>query len=83
MNALCVELVRSQGAKFFFLSTPEIQPTVANGYCLIAIVSERCNVEVRNVTHAADYAALVAQSQKVGSHFRIDSLYSLAWTFCS
>ena len=80
-SGLTVELVRSRGSRLFFESTPEIMPTVVGEHCIIAIVSESRHMEVRVITCKADYAALVAQSQQVGSAFRIDSLYSLAWTF--
>ena len=69
--------VRSQGEKLFFELVPGIQPTVASGYTLMAIISvNNKEQEVRDVSNSGDYSALVSQSQQPGTYFAIEGLYS-------
>ena len=76
-STLSVESVRARGHKLFFESVPGMQPTVAVGYRLVALVSEKHHVEARDVSNPSDYAALVAQSGQVGAYFTIEGLYSV------
>ena len=76
-STLSVAIVRSRGSKFFFELVPEIQPAVANGYRLVAIISEQNHEEAKDVSSKADYAALISQSHQPGAYFRIDGFYSV------